>query len=205
LKAQRILALLGISSCLLQSAVAEPLTYLILDPTKWADSIIVMQVLSIGMATRMVVGSSFALLKSQGRFQTILWNRWGFLAVQIAGLAIALALGGNEGAVAVAVAIVSTLMGPITLHMALRPYGVGWAAVRDVILPPLVCGVVSVGAAWLLAQRMAASGYGHLTQLVVTVVVAVVLNTMLARLWMRPVWDDLWARVRHLIAVRASA
>jgi O-antigen/teichoic acid export membrane protein len=204
LKAQRILAGLGISSCLLQSAVAEPLTYLVLDAQKWRDSIIVMQVLSIGMATRMVAGSSFALLKSQGRFQAILWNRSAFLAVQIAGLAIALVLGGSEGAVALVVAIVSTIMGPITLHMALRPYGAGWAVVSDVLLPPLFCGVLSVGPAWLLAQRIAAAGYGHFPQLVVTVLVAVVLNALLARLWMRPVWDDLWARVWNLVPRRVG-
>jgi O-antigen/teichoic acid export membrane protein len=205
LKAQRILALLGISSCLLQSAIAKPLTYLVLDASKWADSIIVMQVLSIGMATRMLVGSSFALLKSQGRFQTILWNRWGFLILQIAGLTTVLAVGGNLAAVAIVVAIVSTFMGPITLHTALRPYGVGWSTVAEVILPPLACGVASVGAAWLLAQQLAASGHGYFSQLIVTIVVAVALNALLAWLWMRPVWDDLWARVRRLLPVRAGA
>jgi PST family polysaccharide transporter len=202
LKAQRILALFGISSCFLQSAIAEPITYLLLDAKKWSAAIVVMQVLSIGMATRMLVGSSFALLKSQGRFQTILWTRWSFLAVQFIGLAIALGLGGNEASVAVAVAAVSTVMGPITLYAALRPYGTGWSTVFEVICPPLVCGISSVGAAWLLAQQMAASGYGYLPQLIVTVVVAVILTAVMARLWMRPVWDDLWARIWRLMGAR---
>ena len=51
---------------------------------------------------------------------------------------------------------------------------------------PVVCGVISVGAAWLVAQGMDRAGYGYLAQLVETVVVAVALNILLARLWMRP-------------------
>jgi len=199
LKALRILAWLGISSCLLQSAVAEPLTYLMLNVEKWRDSIIVMQILSLGMATRMVAGSSAALFKSQGRFQAILWLRWSFLIVQVIALAVVLSLGGNEAAVAAVVAIVSTFMGPITLYLAVRPYGAGWSTVGEVILPPVLCAVASVGPAWWLAQRLASAGQGHFVQLVVTVFVAAGLNVVLARLCMRPVWNDLWQRVWRLM------
>ena len=56
LNAQRILAMLGVSGCLLQAAVAEPFARLIF-PSEWEPSIIVMQILSLGMATRMVSGA----------------------------------------------------------------------------------------------------------------------------------------------------
>jgi hypothetical protein len=49
------------------------------------------------------------------------------------------------------------------------------------------------------------AGYGYAAQLVETVVVAVALNMLLARLWMRPVWDDLWLRVRRLLPQRGLA
>ena len=64
---------------------------------------------------------------------------------------------------------------------------------------------MSVGFAWLVALAMAANGYGPLAQLVETVGVAAALNLVLAWLWMRPVWDDLWLRIRRLLPQRAAA
>jgi O-antigen/teichoic acid export membrane protein len=193
-----------VSGCLLQAAAAEPFARL-LFPGKWDSSIIVMQILSLGMATRMIAGASFALLKSQGRFTTIAINRWSFVAVQVAALTAILALGGGVTDVAVAVSLIASLIGPVTFYSAVRPYGAGWAAVIETLARPALCGVLSVGAAWLTAQGMDRAGYGYAAQLVETVVVAVALNMLLARLWMRPVWDDLWLRVRRLLPQRGLA
>lgn len=203
LKAQRILAMGGISACLMQAAGAAPLARLVFEP-KWEPSIIVMQVLSIGMATRMVAASSFALIKSQGRFGTQLGVRWGFAMFQIVALWAVLSRGGAVLAVSVTIAVISTLIGLISFYTAVRPYGAGWATVAQVLLLPATCSVLAVGTAWGLAQAMAQSGYGNIAQLVVTVLVAIGLNALLARLWMRPVWDDLWARVRRLLPNRAT-
>jgi teichuronic acid exporter len=198
LKAQRILAMVGVSACLLQAATAAPLTYLLLDP-KWIPSIGVMQILSIGMALRMVAGSSYALLKSQGRFRAILWNRWAFVALQVIGLTVVLWLGGGITAVATVVGVVSTLIGPITFFIAIRPYYGGWREVGEVLYRPVTCSVVSVGTAWLIALWMEGQGLGPLPQLIETVAVASGLNVLFAWFWMRPVWDDLSLRIRRLL------
>jgi hypothetical protein len=113
-----------------------------------------MQILSLGMATRMVAGASFALLKSQGRFTTIVIIRWSFVAIQIAALTTILALGGGVADVAVAVAVIASLIGPVTFYSAIRPYGAGLAVLAETLVRPGVCGIVSVGAAWLAAQAM---------------------------------------------------
>jgi O-antigen/teichoic acid export membrane protein len=204
LNAQRILAMLGVSGCLLQAAAAEPFARLMFPP-RWEPSIIVVQILSLSMATRMVSGASFALLKSQGRFTAIVVNRWLSVAVLVAVLTAILSLGFGVAAVAVAVAVIGGLIGPITFYSALRPYNAGWAEVIETLARPVVCGVISVGTAWLIAQGMDRAGYGYIAQLVETVVVAVGLNVLLARLWMRPVWDDFWLRVRRLLPRRAVA
>jgi len=204
LNAQRILAMLGVSGCLLQAAAAEPFAHLVF-PAKWEPSIIVMQILSLGMATRMVAGASFALLKSQGRFTAILFNRWAFAAIQSAVLAWLLASGATIVSVAIAVSVVASMIGPITFHLAVRPYGAGWNDVARALVRPVVCGLISVGTAWLIAQAMDAAGYGSLPQLVETIVVAVALNVLLARILMRPVWDDLWLRIHRLMPKRAAA
>jgi O-antigen/teichoic acid export membrane protein len=202
--AQRILAMVGISSCLLQAAVAGPLTYLLLDP-KWIPAISVMQILCVGMALRMVAGSAYALLKSQGRFRAVLWSRWGFVAIQLVGLFAVLSLGGSVNAVATVVAIVSTFIGPVTFYIAILPYGAGWREVGEALWRPLASGLLSIGMAWLIALKMEMHGYGPLPQLVETLFVATALNLVMARFWMRSVWDDLWIRVSRLLVRPAAA
>jgi O-antigen/teichoic acid export membrane protein len=204
LKAQRILAMLGVSSCLLQAAIAEPVTHLLLDP-KWAPSVIVMQILCLGMATRMVAGSSYALLKSQGRFRAILWNRWVFVALQVVGLIAVLSQGGGIAAVAIVVALAASLIGPVTFYIAILPYGGGWTKVAEVLLPPVLSSGTAVGVAWLVSQWMARNGFGYLSQLAEIVAVAVLLGAIFARTFMRPVWDDLWARAWKLLPARLTA
>jgi PST family polysaccharide transporter len=204
LNAQRILAMLGVSGCLLQAAAAKPFARLMF-PAEYEPSIIVMQILSLSMATRMVAGASFALLKSQGRFTAVVVNRWLSVAILVAVLTAILSLGYGVAAVAVVVAVVGGLIGPITFYTAIRPYNAGWTEVMETLARPVVCGVISVGIAWLLAQGMDRAGYGNVAQLVETMVVAVGINILLAWLWMRPVWDDFWLRVRRLLPRRAVA
>ena len=205
-KAQRILAMVGVSGCLLQAAVAEPFAHLFFPPA-WYPSIVVMQILSLGMSTRMMAGGSFALLKSQGRFATIRNSYWGCALVQVAALAMALSMGGGISEVSIVVALVAAFTGPIVFFVAIRPYGGGWTDVADVLARPLVCGILSVGSAWLIAQVTGPNGPGrlmYLLQLGEICAVAVSLNCLLARLWMRPVWDDLWLRVRRMLPQRVA-
>jgi hypothetical protein len=70
---------------------------------------------------------------------------------------------------------------------------------------PALCGVISVGAAWLLGEWAARVGYGYLVQLIVIGLAAVALNSLLAWAWMRPMWDDFWQRIWRLLPSRAVA
>jgi PST family polysaccharide transporter len=204
LKAQRLLAVFGVTGCLLQAATAEPFMRLMYPNSSWDASIVVIQLLSLGMATRMIAGSSFGLLKSQGRFTTILLVRWSFVAIQVVALTAVLAFGGAVAEVAVAVSVITSFLGPIVFRAAIRPYGAGWSEVAKVLIGPTLCGLFSVGIAWSISRVMAAHGYGHLLQLVEIVLVAGGLNLLLAWLWMRPVWDDFWARIRQLVSRRPT-
>ena len=86
-------------------------------------------------------------------------------------------------------------------HVSCRDSAVrrSWPQVAEVLGRPVACGIVSVGSAWLVAQWLASHGYGYFWQLIVTAVIATLLNLLLARVWMRPVWDDLWVRLRNLM------
>lgn len=205
-KAQRILAVVGVSGCLLQAAAADSFAHLCF-PAKWYPSIIVMQILSLGMATRMVSGGATALLKSQGRFVAVRNIFWACALVQVALLVTVLSMGGDIVAVSIVVSMVSAAMGPIMFCVAIQSYGGGWADAADVLTRPLVCGILSVGTAWLVAQGIGSSGQGrlyYLIQFAVICVMSVVLNALLARLWMRPVWDDLWLRLRRMLPQGAA-
>jgi lipopolysaccharide exporter len=201
-KVQRILTTIGVSSCLIQAAASESFAKLAF-PQRWDPSIIVMQVLSIGMATRMVGGSASALMKSQGRFRVIRLFYWLHAFTQVALLAVVLCLGGEVVAVSLVVGGLAALAGPMCFYLALRHTGRGLATVAEVMVPPTICGVVSVGTAWLLGQWMAHAGYSHLSQFLAITTIAIVLNSLLARAWMRPVWDDFWLRVWRLLPGRA--
>ncbi len=204
LKVQRILTTVGISSCLLQAAASESFAKLAF-PERWNPSIIVMQILSIGMATRMVGGSAAALMKSQGRFRVIRLFYWLHALTQVALLFSVLVWGGEVLAVSVVVGGLAAVAGPMCFYLALRHTGRGLATVVDVMAMPTICGVVSVGAAWLLGQLMARADYSYLAQFIVITTTAVALNSLLAWAWMRPVWDDFWQRVWRLLPGRAVA
>jgi O-antigen/teichoic acid export membrane protein len=203
LKAQKALALLGVSSCFLQAAAAESLTHVFLDP-QWIPAVVVMQFLCLGMATRMVAASSLAMLKAHGKFSLILRCRWAFVALQIAGLCAVLWSGGGMVEVALVVAFVASLIGPVTFYVAIRPFGHGWRNVAEVLLPPIFSSGVAVGVAWLTAQYLGHLGYGHLVRLIEIVLVSVGLGVFFVWAFQRPVWDDLWARVGRLLPARIA-
>jgi hypothetical protein len=121
------------------------------------------------------------------------------------GLAIVLSRGGGIASVAIVVAMVAALMGPVTFFTAIRPFGAGWAEVASVLVPPVLSSGTAVGIAWLVAQGMGRFGWGYLPQFVETVLVAAVLGAFFARTFMRPVWDDLWARAWRLLPARSAA
>jgi lipopolysaccharide exporter len=207
LKAQRILAMVGVSGCLLQAAAAEPLAR-VFFPARWYGSIPVMQILSLGMATRMIAGGSFALLKSHGRFKAVRNVFWAFAVAQVSALCVALSMGGGVLAVSTIVSIAAALAGPIMFYIAMQPFNGHWSDVVDVLARPFASGLVSVGAAWLISQWMKSPDDGrleYLIQLIEICAVSLALNALLARLWMRPVWDDLWLRVRRLLPQQAAA
>jgi len=201
-RAQRILAMVGVSSCLLQAAIAQP-TARILFPSQWLASIPVMQILSLGMATRMVSGAAYALMKSHGRFKAISVCYWCCALIQLPVLALVLWLGGGLIGVAVVVSVVAALVGPLMFYISILPFGGGWREVGQVLARPIVSGIVSVGVAWLIAEWLKDHGYNDIVQFIEINVVAVALNALCAWIWMRPVCDDLLIRIRRLLPNRA--
>src|SRR5437016_9402430 len=71
LRAAELLALIGVPLCLLQAALAGPAINILFN-SWWQPMIRVLQLLSIGMAVRLVASPGGALIQAQGRFKPYL-------------------------------------------------------------------------------------------------------------------------------------
>lgn len=152
LKAIKLLALLGVPACLLQAALADPLIRA-LFAEKWHPAIPLLQILSLGMAMRVVAFPSISLLKAQGRFQKLL-RLYIFYAVIFLLLAMAGAFAGGSTGVAIAVSIYSAIIGAVSPYLVIRPAGRNWHDIGTVYAIPLAAGMAAVGTATGLAMAI---------------------------------------------------
>ena len=67
IRAARMLTMLGVPGCLLQSALARPLVVLVFG-SRWLTAVPALQVLSLGMAMSLVNYPTIGFLRAQGRF-----------------------------------------------------------------------------------------------------------------------------------------
>jgi hypothetical protein len=169
LQATRLLALVGVPLCLLQAALAGPAVSMLFN-SWWYPAIRVLQLLSIGMAVRLVASPGGSLLQAQGRFGVYTLTN-GINAAFFIGL---VALGAWFGQhlpperveqfprmiqyfigkelpaavlVALAVMIYFTVIGPIFLYVAIRPGGGRWRDVWRVYASPFAASAIAIGVA----------------------------------------------------------
>jgi PST family polysaccharide transporter len=197
LRASRVLAVGGVPLCLLQAGVADPVVRLLFEP-RWYDAIAPLQILSVGMALRLLTEPTYSMLKAQGRFATYLR-----LALASTGLYYAMVLAGAAlaGAVGVAAGVAATLIvfGPIQLRLAIGPGGGGWREVWRVYAPPLLCGAVAVGVGVLAASWIERGGsLHHLARIGVTGGVGLACYVALIRRAAPGDWRELRDRVDGL-------
>ncbi|HZZ86332.1 MAG TPA: oligosaccharide flippase family protein [Anaeromyxobacteraceae bacterium] len=147
LSATRVIAYFGVPLCLCQAALARPLYALLFAP-KWANAIVLTQILCLGMSVRIVEWTSESLLKAQGRFRTFMWLTAAHGACFVALVPVTAQRGGAR-AVAIAVASLLVVFGPIRMAVTLRSVG-GVRMVAQVLAVPLA------GAATAAAVALAA-------------------------------------------------
>src|SRR5262245_31249927 len=149
LQAMRVLAMIGIPACLLQSALAQPLVN-IMYKERWESVGPVLAVLSAGMAFYFVAGPATSLLKARGRFRALFVIHLVNAIVMVATLTL-IALNATERSAALGVAIGTAAclaaFGPVILSYAIREAGHDWTAVMRVYAAPTLCSVLAIGAA----------------------------------------------------------
>lgn len=196
LKAIKLLALLGVPGCLLQAALADPLIHALFAP-RWHPAIPLLQILSVGMAMRVVAFPSISLLKAQGRFQK-LFRLFLFYALIFLILVMLGAFAGGSLGVAIAVSTYSIMIGAVSPYLVIRPVGRGWRDIVAVYAVPLAAGTVAVGTAMGIALLIPEMPGQHWIRAGITFSGSVTLYTMLIYTFSPDDWRELSFRFTTL-------
>lgn len=214
LRANQLLAMVGVPLCLLQAALAGPVMALLFN-SWWYPAIRVLQLLSLGMAVRLVASPGGSLMQAQGRFKTYLLtnaiNAVVFLGLVAAGswvgqwaLDHGTQLGGDVPAavtVAAAVMLYFALIGPVFLYVAIRPGGGRWSDVGRIYGAPLLAGTLAIGAAVIAGRQvpmMESANWRQAIRVVVIVLCSTALYLPLIRRVAPAGWEELRARLGGL-------
>ena len=144
--ALQVLAAIGIPLSFLQCGVTQS-GFEIFLPEKWKPAIPYAQVLSLGLGLNLLSSLCWSLLKSQGRFRTILYMN----TVSAVIFSTAVAFGAAHGTpltVALLVAALCGVYSPTIMWLAFRRIGGNWGTVANVFLAPLVLSAISLAVAW---------------------------------------------------------
>jgi PST family polysaccharide transporter len=220
LRASQLLAVVGAPLCLLQAALAGPVMALLFN-SWWYPAIRVLQLLSLGMAVRLVASAGGSLMQAQGRFGAYLLtnavNAVVFLSMVAGGswLGQVVRARGSEAwgevpaavTVAGAVMVYFMLIGPIFLYVAIRPGGGRWRDVGRVYIAPLLAGVLAIGAAAVVGRQvpmMDSAAWRQGIRVILITVCSVGLYVPLMW-WMAPEsWEELRVRLGGLYRGRAG-
>jgi PST family polysaccharide transporter len=154
LRAAKLLAVVGVPLCLLQAALAGPAMAVVFN-SWWYPAIRVLQLLSIGMAIRLVASPGGSLLQAQGRFRVYLLtnalNAVFFLSLVAAGSYFG---HGLQAARYVAAAVMTyfAIIGPIFMRVAIHPGGGKWRDVWRVYAAPVAASAFAVGGAAVVGR-----------------------------------------------------
>jgi PST family polysaccharide transporter len=144
--ALQALAAIGIPISFLQCGVVHAGFELFL-PEKWNPAIPYTQILSLGLGLNLLTGLCWSLLKSQGRFRTILYLN-AITAVLFSLLIAVAAVYGTPLTVSFFVVIFCAGYSPLVMWLAFQPIGGSWSTVFKVLFLPIVLSAISLVASW---------------------------------------------------------
>jgi len=227
LRAAELLALVGVPLCLLQAALAGPAINMLFN-SWWAPMIRVLQLLSIGMAVRLVASPGGALIQAQGRFKTYLatnainmlvflgmvylgsWlGKQEVLRYQAAGNSAAVSLLPAARNVAAGVMSYFTIIGPIFLYVAIRPGGGKWRDIWRIYFAPGVASIIAIGVGigfgrWIQAMPMKSDAARQMLRIVVITLWSIVLYIPLIRILAPASFKELMNRLSGFIRAKTE-
>jgi PST family polysaccharide transporter len=227
LRAAELLAIIGIPLCLLQAALAGPAINILFN-SWWQPMIRVLQLLSIGMAVRLVASPGGALIQAQGRFKTYFVTNALNMVVFLMMVFVGSWLGkleiqhyqatGNTAAasllpaarnVAAAVMGYFTIIGPIFLYIAIRPGGGKWGDIWRVYFAPTVASVIAIGIAigfgrWIQAMPMKNDAVRQVLRIMVITLWSIVLYIPIIRIMAPAAFKELLTRLSGFIRAKTD-
>jgi len=198
LRSARVLALIGVPACFLQTALAGPGMHLLFKGV-WDPTIPIVQVLSLAMAIRVVGMTYFNFASSQGRFKLQLVTN-SITCVAFLLIVSLAAWHGRGLAVATAEAIFFAVTDPLWLWVALRTnVNNALAEVARIFVPPVAAAAVAVGIAFAAASRLPSGKMGDVLQMCLICGLSAAIYVPLIRLIAREPWQELMDLARRLI------
>lgn len=152
LRASELLAMIGVPACFVQAAVSRPAVELLFDE-RWHESIPLLQLLSLGMAFRMIGSPGGSLIMAQGRFRALLVLCLSYAVVFAAAVIVGGYIGDMLG-VAIAATIFFTLQGPVNLYVAIQPNGGRPIDIWRVYAAPVTAGAIAVGGSAAIVDQL---------------------------------------------------
>lgn len=158
-QALRMLAALGIPLSFLQCGLTDAAFHLAL-PVKWLPAIPCAQILSLGLGVNLLSSLCWCLLKSQGRFRSILaLNTVGALLFTIAiGVSAAV---GTPILVAWSVVWFCTIYAPFVCWLSIKRIGGTWSQVASIFSMPILSSILALTVGWQL-ETLVCSFYNSL-------------------------------------------
>lgn len=196
LRAASVVVFVGSFLSLLQAAVAEPLINLVFAD-RWQPAVPVLQILSVGMAFRVIGSPAGSLFYAQGRFRTVLYLHALYAAVFMLLVTTAAQYGGAVS-VAFAVSLFFAMHSLVQTYIGIRPGGAGMKDAARVFFPGLPVAALSAAFGWTVAWLVSPLVGSDLVRLVVTLLVSVPVYLALVRRMMPEVWKESVLRVRDL-------
>lgn len=198
----RLLAVISVPACLLQSLLAGPLVRAVFS-AKWIPSIPLIQILSIAMAVRMISASAHSIIKAQNRLRAYALFAAVYAAGFIAIVCFTTSMGGATGT-AWGVMICVIVFENAFLYITMVP---GRGTMMDVLKvygAPSLVSVVAIGAAAGATYVIPAMPARDWIVMVSACAVTAAVYLPLIRKFAPDQWFELTARARP-IGSRAKA
>lgn len=188
MRATRLFALVSMPFCLLQILLARPAIEL-LCPSGWLDSVLPLQILTLGIMFNAPSWSAASLMMAQRRFRKLLWVSICYSIVFFALVVGALMIQRSIVTVALAVALWHFWGSSYVYWVALRP-AVRWYGLYLEIIRPLFAGAISFVASVLAIALLPSGRLGDTATLVIaTIIYCPVYVTLLRRLAVKDLRD----------------
>lgn len=181
--------------CFLQSAVSEPAVNLLLKDT-WQPAIILLQILSLGMAGRTISWLAASLMESQRRFRTRfllgIISAAIFLTIVLLGASTLGTLG-----VAIGVAIFFPIMSAGATLVALNDSGNAVSLLGKIVFKPVISSAIAVFLPWMFFVYLS---FSNVAQLIFIPSATIVIYTILLRSWNRETYSELVSKLQTIFA-----